>query len=303
MSTRLPFGLRLDAGASPIVVGARRGARPTRNQATIRFDYPPLEAPAAPELPPAPEAAPVPPAPPPPTFSEAELERAVEVARQDAATAAETRVRSEILVSLEHRQAEALGAISGRLAAAQAALERTLAARAGASRDLALAVARSLVARALARQPLADIEAMLREVVVRVEGMPWLELRLPPDLFDAGQAALARAADEADYRGELRVVPDARLGPADARLIWQDGAAERDLASLEAEVTALVEAWLPDAGREAVGSAPIAAVGAGAGTRPAKAAPDHRVHAPPPSTAGPAPQPADLADAAMDGFE
>jgi hypothetical protein len=119
-----------------------------------------------------------------------------------------------------------------------------LAARAAASRDLALAVARALVARALARQPLADVEAMFGEVLVRLEGMPWLELRLPPSLADAGQAALARAAEEAGYRGELRVIPDAKLGPGDARLAWQDGAAERDLAGLEAEVTVLVDAWL-----------------------------------------------------------
>jgi flagellar assembly protein FliH len=242
MSDRFPFSLQLGDGAVPFVAAAHRRPRPAGDEAASRFRYPPLASPAAPESPPA--AAPEPSPPPPPTFSEEELERAVETARREAGAAAAARVRTEMLASLEHRQADALRAIGERLAAGQEALERMLAARAAASRDLALAVARALVARALARQPLADVEAMFGEVLVRLEGMPWLELRLPPSLADAGQAALARAAEEAGYRGELRVIPDAKLGPGDARLAWQDGAAERDLAGLEAEVTVLVDAWL-----------------------------------------------------------
>ncbi len=52
-------------------------------------------------------------------------------------------------------------------------------------------------------------------------------------------------AAEAGYRGEIGVIADAKLAPGDARLEWQDGAAVRDLARLEAEASALVEAWLP----------------------------------------------------------
>jgi len=285
MQGGFPFGLRLDDDASPTVGGMRRRPRPARGETTTQFHYPALETLAAPEPPAPPEAMPEPP-PTPPTFSEEELAAAVEAARQEAYAAAEAKVRSEMLASLEHRQAEALTAISECLAASQDAIDRILAARAGASRDLALAVARALVAKALARQPLADIEAMFREVVVRLEGLPWLELRLPPSLVDAGQAALAGAAEEADYRGELRVIPDARLGPGDARLIWRDGAAERDLARLEAQVTALVEAWLPAADSPAVRSAPTSAGGAGAEIKPLEVASERHRHETPATAVG-----------------
>ncbi len=300
MSARIPFGLRLDDGTSPIVGGVgHRRPRPIRDKAAIRFDYPPLEALATAESPPPPEAAPTPP---PPTFSEEELASAVEAARQQGHAAAEADVRAAMLASLEHRQAEALAAISEHLAASQDALDRVLATRAGASRDLALAVARALVAKAMARQPLADIEAMFREVVVRLEGMPWLELRLHPSLAEAGQAALAGAAEDADYRGELRVIPDAKLGPGDARLTWQDGAAERDLGRLEAQATALVEAWLPTAGGQAARSAPALVAGAGIDTQPPELGPE--AHAPKaPATAEPASPSADLDDTRTDGFE
>jgi len=42
------------------------------------------------------------------------------------------------------------------------------------------------------------------------------------------------------------VLAEPDLGPGDARVRWHDGVAERDLARIEAEAVALVEAWLPD---------------------------------------------------------
>jgi flagellar assembly protein FliH len=302
MSGPFSLGLRLDDGPGPIAGSARARPRPVRPRAAIRFDYPSLETPVATEPPPAAVVALAPPPPAAPTFSAEELRAAVETARQEAVAATEVKLRAETLASLEHRQAEALSAIRERLAASRETLERMVAARAGASRDLALALARALAAKALTRQPLADIEAMIRELVTRLDGMPWLELRLPPDLLDAGEAALARAADEAGYRGEIRVMPDARLGPGDARLIWQDGAAERDLASLEAEVVALVDAWLPAADHHASGSRPQATTAVGCDNRPAQFEPEHRLQAPA-TTFGPAPRPADLDGAGRGEFE
>ncbi len=290
MPTRFPFDVRFDDGVSPIVGSAPRRPGPSQGKPAVRFRYPPLEDQSEPGSPSLPAPAPAPAPPPEPTFSAEELAGAVAAGREEAAAETEARVRAEMLASHEHRQTEALAAIAEGLAASQAALDRMLSARAGASRDLALAVARALVAKALARQPLADIEAMFREVVVRLEGLPWLELRLAPDLVPAGQASLAQAVEEADYRGEIRVIPDARLGPGDARLIWQDGSAERDLARLEAEVTALVETWLPAA---------CLAPGDDLGGR--HGAPGAVPAAPAPAEASP--PSADLDDARTDGFE
>jgi len=228
---------RFDDDAT-VVRRARRRPGAVPATATTRFRYPELAAPATPPAPPAPEA--------PRTFSEDELARALEAARREASSETAATVRAELAASLEQRRAAALGAIAAQLEAAGAALERTLAARADASGELALALARALVPRALALQPLADVEAMLRSLVLRLEGQPWLEVGLPPALLAAGEAVLARVAAEAGYQGELRIVPEPALGPGDARVSWHDGAAERDLARIEAEAVALVEAWLPD---------------------------------------------------------
>jgi hypothetical protein len=87
--------------------------------------------------------------------------------------------------------------------------------------------------------------------VRRLEGQPWLEVGLPPALLAAGEAVLARVAADAGYQGELRVVPEPGLGSGDARVRWHEGAAERDLARIEAEAVALVDAWLPDDSNQA----------------------------------------------------
>jgi flagellar assembly protein FliH len=229
---------RFDDDAT-VVRRARRRPGPAPATAATRFCYPELAAPATPPVPPAPAAPAL-------TFSEDELARALDAARREASSAAAATVRAELAASLEQRQAEALGALAAQLAAAGSALERTLAARAEASRELALALARALVPRALALQPLADIDAMLRSLVRRLEGQPWLEIGLPPALLAAGEAALARGAAEAGYQGELRVLAEPGLEPGDARVRWHDGVAVRDLARIEAEAVALVDAWLPD---------------------------------------------------------
>lgn len=242
MTSRFPFGERFDAGAVPL--GSLSGQTP-RASAGSRgepFCFPRLDL----FPPPTAEDAERPPR----QFGEAELAEAVAAARTEAAAETETRLRAELAASLEQRQAEAWRALSEQLVESRAELERLLQQRAGASRDLALALARALAPRALARAPLADVEAMLRETLARLEPCPRLELRLPQELVAQGRSLLDRVAAETGYPGELAVIPDPTLGPGDARLSWQDGAAVRDLAELEAEALDLVDAWLPVDGKD-----------------------------------------------------
>jgi flagellar biosynthesis/type III secretory pathway protein FliH len=238
MPPRFLFARRFDDSAAQVAAGARRSSGPAASGAAVPFSFPRLEpASAIPPLP-APEA-------PAPTFSAPELASAVEAARREAYAEAASELQAELTASREQREADALAALSHAFAASRDALERVVATRASASRDLALAVARALVARALAAQPLADVEAMFRELVVRLEGQPWLEVRLPPEVAPAGEAALTRIAAEVGFQGDLRVLADRGLGAGDARLAWHEGMAERDLARIEAEAMALVDAWLP----------------------------------------------------------
>jgi hypothetical protein len=242
MTSRIPFGERFEAGAVPL--GSLSGQTPRASAGSRGEPYcfprldlsPPPTADDAERLP--------------RQFGEAELVEAIAAARSEAAAETETRLRAELAASLERRQANAWLALSEQLVESRAELDRLLRQRAGASRDLALALARALAPRALARAPLADVEAMLRETLARLEPYPRLELRLPQELVAQGRSLLDRVAAETGYPGELAVTPDATLRAGDARLCWQDGAAVRDLAELEAEALDLVDAWLPVDGKD-----------------------------------------------------
>jgi flagellar biosynthesis/type III secretory pathway protein FliH len=240
MTGQVAFRELFDAGAEPVGSLPGRAARSSATARGERFCFPRLDD--------VPEAAAEDAERPDAQSGEAELADALAAARTEAAAEAEARLRAELSASLEHWRAEALRALCEQLGQARAAFERLLEQRAGASRDLALALARALVPRALARAPLADIEAMLCETMARLERYPRLELRLPQELVAQGRSLLDRVAAKTGYPGELAVSPDVTLGPGDARLCWHDGAAVRDLAELEAEALDLVDAWLP-AGR------------------------------------------------------
>jgi flagellar assembly protein FliH len=245
MAARFEFDLQFDHARERV---ATRDAalpwleRPRAGEATP-FDFPWLQPSRAPET----AGRQTPPA---RTFSEAELDAALATARAETAAATEADVRAKLEAEMAARQAAALERISVGLSTLQAAFDRALAARAAASRDVALALARALVPRALERQPLADIEAMLRDLLVRLEGQPRMTLALPPALLEVGQQTLGAIAAEVGYRGELAIEPDRTLGPGDARLAWRGGRAERDLAELERAATALVDAWLPASATE-----------------------------------------------------
>lgn len=240
MAIPLPF-----EPLTPPSAGRAGGARQRRRREAsgiTGFDLPSLEVVGDPvgEQPAA-----EPPPPPAPTFSEAELAEASARARAEGRAEAEVRVRAEMTASIEQRTATALEAIAGELSAARDQNQRRLEARAAASGDLALALARAIVPRALEERPLADIEVMLVELVARLEGRSRLELALPADLVASGEVLLRGIVEDAGHDGEIIVHADPRLAAGDARLSWADGLAERDLRALQREVEAVVEAWLP----------------------------------------------------------
>lgn len=230
-----PFEVVTVDGPRP---GGRR--RVLRAPAGAPFPLPPLDTEATGTAPEAAEDATNAPA-----FSEDELNAAVAAARHEAEEATRTAVEAEMNATIEKRQADACAAIARALAAGQAEYDATVKAYARQSHELGLALARAIVPRALAEAPLADIEAMLEDVVPRLHGQPALELRLAPDLVEGGRGVLARVAEAAGYGGAIEVVADPALGDGDARLCWREGVAERDIEHIEAEAVRLVEACLP----------------------------------------------------------
>jgi len=163
-----------------------------------------------------------------PTFSRAELEAARAAAAEEARQAA----LAEAATSLEKRLAETVDLLT---AGVDALLAREEEIRHEAERQ-AMELLRAALARAFpalaAESPLVEIEAMIANSLVEVVDEPRIVLRVPNDLFDPLRQRIGAVAQRSGYGGKFVILADDTLGPADCRLEWADGGAERNLRRL-----------------------------------------------------------------------
>jgi flagellar assembly protein FliH len=110
--------------------------------------------------------------------------------------------------------------------------------------ELAGSIARKLAANLLAREPTAELEALLTECLASLEGVPHLVIRCHPDLADKiREIATARIASSS-FSGRLVVMGDPEQGLSDGRIEWVDGGLVRDVASITAEIDNRIAAYL-----------------------------------------------------------
>lgn len=154
--------------------------------------------------------------------------------------------REEMRQALEAKMAAALDNLAGaaeRLFAARAELQGRLEKEAAVvAHQLARVLARSLIA----RFPLAEIEALLKEAMAAARREPRLVARVPADLVEPLGARLDRLRMEAGFAGDVVLLGEETLAIGDCRIEWPDGGAERDLAALEAEIAEIVARHLDE---------------------------------------------------------
>jgi flagellar assembly protein FliH len=169
-----------------------------------------------------------------PTFTRAEVEAACAKAREEGRQAA---------------LSEAAGALEGRLAQAAEALVSGMAAVA--ARDDALRhetetnaiellrmVAAKAVPALVRKEPLAELEAMVVECLRETADEPRIVLRVAPDLFEPMRRRLDPIAQGHGFAGKFVLLVDESIGPADGRLEWADGGAERNAARIARDIDA-----------------------------------------------------------------
>ena len=172
-----------------------------------------------------------------PTFSRAELDAACAAARQEGHQAG---------------VAEASAATEARLAEATEALASGIASLAGRADEIrretearAIELMRLVTAKAvpsLARKaPAGELEAMVIECLREAAEEPRIVLRVAPELFEPMRQRLDAIAQSHGFAGKFVLLVDESIGPADARLEWADGGAERNAARLARELDAALE--------------------------------------------------------------
>ncbi|MBM3555264.1 MAG: hypothetical protein FJX47_06895 [Alphaproteobacteria bacterium] len=198
---------------------------------TRRFAPPPppkVEVPKEPEPPPPP---------PPPTFSEEE----VLAARGQAFHEGMTKGQEEMAASIDALAAQSLDALAQGMAQIQAGRDETLKQVKADAARLAFAIGRKLARNLVEREPVAEIEALIASALGDIGEEPRVVLRVPEALVEALSAKVAGLAAKAGFQGQVMLMGDASLGPADCRIEWGDGGAARSQQDLEAQVEAAIE--------------------------------------------------------------
>lgn len=122
----------------------------------------------------------------------------------------------------------AIEALGARLAATLAEADARAAEVEAGAVALALAFARKLSGAAVARFPMAEIEAAAEACFAELRQAPHLVARVAPDFVEGVRGALTDAAHERGFAGRLVVLGDPEVAEGDARLEWADGGVVRD---------------------------------------------------------------------------
>lgn len=177
-------------------------------------------------------------------YTEDDLAQAVDEARRATALTVEAELRETMTNDVEQRRCDMLAAIRDQFEQQTAMFDERLTRLAGASQQLAVALAKAVLPRAIERQPLVDITDALKATLVRLASEPSIELRLPPDLVAEGTTLLADLAKDVSFKGEVVTIADPALVKGDVVLRWKGGAVDRRMDRLEAEALDLVDRWL-----------------------------------------------------------
>jgi flagellar assembly protein FliH len=105
---------------------------------------------------------------------------------------------------------------------------------------IALAVARKLAGAAVAALPAADVEEVLRQALHQALGEPRIVLHTNSQVAEMLRPRLAEIAHEEGFEGRVVVSGESQMAPADCRIEWRGGGAERSTAHIEAAIGELI---------------------------------------------------------------
>lgn len=182
--------------------------------------------------------------PPAPTFDQAALDAAAAAAREEGRREGIAEGRRQAELETEERVAQSAAALvkaTGELAASRASQEKRDAEEAV---TIGLAAARKLCSALIAREPMAEIEALIRDALGWAADAPHLVARVDPETAEILRERIDALASQTGFQGRVVVLPDPEVGPGDGRIDWADGGAVRDGKKIEAGITEAVERFL-----------------------------------------------------------
>lgn len=122
--------------------------------------------------------------------------------------------------------------------------------------EVAVSIARKLAPALIAREPLAELEALVIDVLTQVRSAPHLAVRVNEGLLEEAGSRLKAIAEQHGFAGRLVLLPAPELKPDEVRIEWADGGVERDRDAIETRIAEAVDRYLARSGKPASASGP-----------------------------------------------
>jgi flagellar assembly protein FliH len=108
---------------------------------------------------------------------------------------------------------------------------------------VALSIARKLAGGLIAREPTAEIEALIAECMSTLDAVPHLVIRCEPNLADRVRDIAKERMSTSGFTGRLVVMGDPEISVGDARIEWADGGVVRDIRTISARIDEQIGAY------------------------------------------------------------
>lgn len=170
-----------------------------------------------------------------PTFSEEELAAAREEAFQSGLQAG----RQEVITGIEQQVSatlEVLSATIGRIGEQQSQANDLIARE---SVELAVAAVRKLFPNLAKRGGKEEVEKFVADIMSRLLEEPHLSIRVSETLAPEIERHFNDLSQQIGFAGKILISPDADLGPADCRIRWSEGEAEKLTETILQEIETL----------------------------------------------------------------
>ena len=110
--------------------------------------------------------------------------------------------------------------------------------------QVAVAVAGKLAPELIAREPLAEISALVTESFNHLVKAPHVVVHIGAEIYETAKTKLDEIAQARGFEGRLVVMADPAMAPGDCRIEWADGGLARDRAATLASIDELVTRYV-----------------------------------------------------------
>lgn len=109
---------------------------------------------------------------------------------------------------------------------------------------VAYAVATKLAPALIAREPMAEIEALASGIFRQLLATPHVVVRVSDRLYEPAREKLEKISRESGFEGRLVLLAEPEMADGDCRIEWADGGLTRDRASAEQLIAETVQRFV-----------------------------------------------------------